>query len=493
MNKGRFTQAGLLLALTLSIAGCASKQRELEGVAKDWCMAIRASQIIPVYPLTEDVQPGDVFLVQRTVQEQANQYSEKGYLPLDQLITRLDDLDYSRFYGSSYWKGDYASIPHVRPQPPADPAAPAKPRFGAAQAPRAAFPSYSFETKRGAGLSLAIPVQGVPLGLSIMGTDHATGSITISDAFTYGIDAEEMLLKLEDWSNGPFRSELMRIATHTVPPVYLRVVTRVYLTGGVTVSLTNQAAQSAGLDAGKAKPVGILDMDKAVGDDLSAATTGYKKALADLNGALNESAPGGSIRVAAASRRSVALREDFDRPLVIGYLGFDVQVMKDGRLGPLVATQQVLQDRVSPDPKESTPGSELRSTALAHLNEAFYLLKGRSDDGASSALVLELNKLTSLVPDKYPMTLYKETEQGGADTFKAKGDATLATADFRRVTSYAAQLNASLRALQLSKTALTAEQKKDLEDAQRELERIQATLRTSATVAEATRRAGRTR
>ena len=39
-----------------------NKQRALERVARDWCLTIRASQIIPVYPLDEDIQVGDVFV-----------------------------------------------------------------------------------------------------------------------------------------------------------------------------------------------------------------------------------------------------------------------------------------------------------------------------------------------------------------------------------------------------------------------------------------------
>jgi hypothetical protein len=35
-------------------------------------------------------------------------------------------------------------------------------------APRVAFPSYSFTVQNGAGLSLAVPVQGVPVGLSLL-------------------------------------------------------------------------------------------------------------------------------------------------------------------------------------------------------------------------------------------------------------------------------------------------------------------------------------
>jgi len=43
-------------------SGCASSETQVQKAAKDWCMTIRGSQVIPVYPLTEDIQPGDIFL-----------------------------------------------------------------------------------------------------------------------------------------------------------------------------------------------------------------------------------------------------------------------------------------------------------------------------------------------------------------------------------------------------------------------------------------------
>src|SRR5262249_44900084 len=37
-------------------------------------------------------------------------------------------------------------------------------------------------------------------------------------------------------------------------------------------------------------------------------------------------------------RRSVSIDEEFDRPLVVGYLAFDRQVLPDGLLGPPIHT-----------------------------------------------------------------------------------------------------------------------------------------------------------
>jgi hypothetical protein len=99
---------GVVLAL-LFIGGCCSTgaQRELEQVAKNWSMTIRASQVIPLYPLTEDVQPGDIFLVQVSVDDQQKVFSEKGFLPLDNHIGRTPSnricevLRYAIEYGCS--------------------------------------------------------------------------------------------------------------------------------------------------------------------------------------------------------------------------------------------------------------------------------------------------------------------------------------------------------------------------------------------------------
>ena len=53
----RASTGAIVSGLILVAAGsCASKKKtQLERVAKDWCLTIRASQVLPVYPLSEDV------------------------------------------------------------------------------------------------------------------------------------------------------------------------------------------------------------------------------------------------------------------------------------------------------------------------------------------------------------------------------------------------------------------------------------------------------
>lgn len=62
--------------MLFALAGCGEmamrqKERQMELVARDWSMTIRASQVVPVYPLNEDIVPGDVFLVNQTVAAQS--------------------------------------------------------------------------------------------------------------------------------------------------------------------------------------------------------------------------------------------------------------------------------------------------------------------------------------------------------------------------------------------------------------------------------------
>ena len=79
----------LILATTLAClvglcGGCGmDRKSQLQQVARDWCLTITASQIMPIYPLTEDVQPGDVFLVRMPIEEQRQRFDDKGFLPLD--------------------------------------------------------------------------------------------------------------------------------------------------------------------------------------------------------------------------------------------------------------------------------------------------------------------------------------------------------------------------------------------------------------------------
>ncbi|MGE3107686.1 MAG: hypothetical protein AB7G11_02060 [Phycisphaerales bacterium] len=351
-----------LLAGASWLAGCSTgdKQTELENVAKDWSMVIRASQVIPVYPLTEDVQPGDVFLVTQTVQAQHEQYNHKGFLPLDVHVARLQPDGYEAFYSKSFVVGGTSkSVPAywLKAEQTKDKAW--------IDAPQAGFPTYQFSVKRGGGFNAALPISGVPVGLTLLGADAADGTITIDKARTYGVDTLSLYQQLVAWAATPEAREfLSNHSSRAGKPQFLRVISRVYLTGRMIVQLNSATTSSLGVSAGAPKPVDLLTA--APGADTKAATAEqYGGNVAQLNDLLTKSLqstkvngtdvllPGATLKVVAASSRSITMAEDFiDRPLVIGYLGFDVLIDERGRLGLATRTTEVLGSATIPGAAE---------------------------------------------------------------------------------------------------------------------------------------------
>jgi len=334
----------VILMIISILSGCSTltKEKELEQMAKDWSMTIRASQIIPVYPLTEDLQPGDIFLVQVPIDKQQVIFTQKGFLPLDNLIYRIDPRGYKDFYEYSFFPGGNFNLPKdwLMADQPWSPA------------PTAKFPTYSFSVKRGGGLNLALPVQGVPIGLSLLGGDAAYGSIMIADAKTYGIDIISLEKDVRRWAKNN-RQFLSNYEPTVEKRNYLRIVSRVYLTGRVNISIQSGRSFTAGLSGGAAKPVDLVV--PTVGPDVEKNTMEtYTQNLGRLNNMLEEALktikvngvdrfmPGGTVKVSAASSNAISIEETFLRPVVIGYLGFDMQIGPGGDLGPSIPTHAVL-------------------------------------------------------------------------------------------------------------------------------------------------------
>ena len=359
-----FRAVGCVVSCLL-LFGCGSTKQssgQLARVAKDWCLAIRASQIIPVYPLTEDVQPGDVYLVQVPYETQIKVYEGRGFLPLENLVTRMYPEGYASFYRNRYGIADADSFPPgVWQFPSAD----------YARAPRAAFPTYGFSVSRSEGLNAAVPVQSIPVGLNLLNSASAHGSVAIKKVYTFGMPVSDVQRQILQWAAKPegeqFLKQFDRKDKKGRPAFFLRVVNRVYMTNEVAVSLfANEAFAGAG-DVGVKRPVELLDISK----------KGASEAFAEVNRILNQPATqpavgggggaspalgapppatqptsqpsqplvGASIKLTMASSRSVSLTETFDRPLVIGYLAFDLPILEDGKLGAPVSTLAQLESR----------------------------------------------------------------------------------------------------------------------------------------------------
>ncbi len=350
------------LLLLIALSGCATQKMsgdQLARVAKDWSLSIRASQIIPVYPLTEDLQPGDVFLVQTPVEEQVKVYLAKGFLPLENLVTRLSPAGYARFYRGWPYVAD-GDKPPPRPwQFPRDDS----PDSDFSRAPLAAFPTYNFSVSRSEGLNVAIPVQGVPVGLNLLDSASANGTITLKDAFTYALPARTMYDAIHQWcrDNADYLSqyeptESTADGKHTANKFYLRVINRVYLVKTVDVSLFSNHAFGGGGSAGVPQPLQLLNIANAteaakqfsavneiLSNAMSPATKGTAPVAAGEGAAPQPIAVGGTVKLAMATSHSVSLVETFRRPLVIGYLASDYPIEARGKCAAPVPTLSVLE------------------------------------------------------------------------------------------------------------------------------------------------------
>lgn len=440
-----------LLLLSLQTSCLTSLRNEqLEKVAKDWALVIRASQVIPVYPLSEDLQPGDVLLISTPIEDQVALYKEKGFLPLDQHLMRLYSQDYREFYNSRYGTGD-GDIPPGKWQ-----AIDNEGKHCWGMAPHAAFPTYKFTVDTGAGINLAIPVQGVPFALGLMNSGKASGTVTIAEAYTYGLDNYRLINLLHDWliSN---RRLLRNYEPRDGQYHFLRVVSRVYITGKVSVTVNNDEVSGADLAAGADRPVNLIGVKEGSAND------NYSKAIDAINALAEKQLPGVKIKIASASSRSISLDETFSKPLVIGYVGFDMPILKGGRVGAPISTLAQLTQ--SP----TLPGSSRDAAVvyrIAALSQMYQALKGIPGEEAARVRT-RLDTLEQLLPQNYPFSLYlsispteiqKDPEVVAGSNVKGKG--------FQAVLDYLGNAQSTVETLEGNPGVLNDPQRlQDLEQA----------------------------
>src|SRR5262249_6484268 len=146
-------------------------------------------------------------------------------------------------------------------------------------APSAAFPSYTFTVQQGLGANVSLPIQGIPVGLSLMGAKSASGYVTLSGAYTYGLDELSLQNELETFvqSNSTVLAQSLGPTSETN---YLQVVSRVYAVSHVSVSMLNDGAAGGSFWGGAPKDVSLPTLVS------SNAVANYSNLLSTVNGSI---------------------------------------------------------------------------------------------------------------------------------------------------------------------------------------------------------------
>jgi hypothetical protein len=173
---------------------------------------------------------------------------------------------------------------------------------------------------------------------------------------------------------------------------------------GMTVSLASKSAFGLGGSAGQSQVVNMLDPNKA-------STEAYADILNKLDTQFGK-IPGGTLKFAHASNRSVTMNQTFNHPLAVGYLGFDFPILEHGWLGTPVATHRHLSTGIKQPSvliKKLKEGDEWAFTQLVVLYET--LKEAADENGRANAIIEQLNTDAPAIPDKYELMMYEEIQQ----------------------------------------------------------------------------------
>ncbi|MNI27244.1 hypothetical protein D3C73_809750 [compost metagenome] len=321
---------------------------------------------MPVYPLDEDIRPGDVYLSKNDVSTEIATWEAKGFLPLINRYDRIPiaESEYDTQYANGFAKTNGVSFN---------------------RAPGTAFPSYTFSVDKRGALGLAIPLNSVPVALAASGAQSATGSVVFKDASNQGLSDRTMQSIIERWAakNRSLLTEKYNDGSATV----LRVITRVYSIKGATVSLAFSEAIGAQTDIGAgantpnllstsdehyntlitylnkqielkkgtvvaaapAAPataptptttdteIAALEADIATVNKLKVEQQlqAMEQQITNLQSETKYGGyvlPGSSFKVASRTARGVTMNESFTTPLVVGYLALEYMILPSGRI-----------------------------------------------------------------------------------------------------------------------------------------------------------------
>ncbi|CCH50013.1 protein of unknown function [Pseudodesulfovibrio piezophilus C1TLV30] len=365
-----------VVVLACCLGACTKDKydRSMEDVARNWCMTIRASQVIPIYPLEESIRPGDVFLVGAPHAKEVTLYREKGFLPMDTHLHRISGLekDYVDFYGEGYLN-EYPAPPKKEVSVanassgqssnsslPLRDCANSSDEFGrlmcliekqngakggrSMQWPLAVFPSYTVKVGTDASLGAGLSLKGIPLGLSFLHASQALAMVTIKDSYSVGLPVDVLYPEVTAWAARPEASELLdEYVDGHENVLYVRLITKVFLAQQFDIALLSNSQTGGRVNVNTESAEG-----NATADNATMTERLTELVMQNLVTAAADQMPKGEVAFMSGSSSAVSLRETLDRPVVLGYHAVDIPVFDGGRLGAPVATQSFLLDRATP-------------------------------------------------------------------------------------------------------------------------------------------------
>lgn len=364
------------IILFLSLQGCTSNdvQQQYEDVAKNWNFMVRASQVTPVYPLQEDLRPGDIFVTPLTMDSEIESWHGEGYLALNNVYARIN-LTPQDF--NDHYEGGTPSM---------------------SQPPTAAFPTYSFSFDKRLGGGLALPVSSVPVALSAAGASAATGTVAFKDTYSIGLPDSVIDRKLQAWNSPAMQKQLASYTKNEDERLYvLRVITRTFSVKSVSVSLSFTDTSAGNLQAGApptvpelwaADPEEYKQVIKYLNQQIALKTDPGEqpeapqensneeandlplselKAQLEVVKKLKEKSqldaikrhigrvsqtdkfggyvlPGASVKFSSFSKNGAAMQEAFSKPLVFGYWASEYVVTRSGRLIHINRARSLVED-----------------------------------------------------------------------------------------------------------------------------------------------------
>lgn len=372
----------------LVLVACSTPDPGNDFVENQWNTSIRrlGADVQSVYPPTEDIQMGDVYAIEGSIDGTGNAGRSLKIGYVDEINTVAEALYQKRLMLPLSKFGTDGKVIDRSKDQAADASSPFRGRFKRSL-PIVAFPEYGLASGRLFNFSASLPGQifGLLFGFGL--AENTDLRVSVSDNNTYGIpayDAQYLLRKFCGRVDDPCSQANMNsafTATYGRKPktrLWVRMLSRVYVTRTINYTYTFRSAAaarvvSARLDSMQAFADKATSLVTPTAEDAnsnkpsSARDVLLKQMLDGLQGdisALAANKGGNAFGLTAQSYtgNSIGLSQSFTRPLTFAYGGVwwdDYKVVPGSRAGTSRAlpSNNVSAHPISPAiPQQAAPG-----------------------------------------------------------------------------------------------------------------------------------------